>query len=601
MPRVPVSTNFSTAPDTLPGVQVRAPEQQAIAADQLRQTGQALGNAADSAFRIQMDIQHQANKLRLDDAMTQAQQAALKYEQEYKQLKGRDALFRGDKPLDQEYDDKLASDLQAIGASLGNEAQKQAWELESGAMRRQFRNGVASHIAGEFKTYNEQVQLGTIGVGTKTWIDKYADKKEAARARGIIISGVENLYKGSPQEFIDAKKAEALTTGHAAIIDDMLKAGQTQAARDYFASPQVQAELTQAGKARIGNVLQVSARHLDAMRAVDEVTAVDGWTIASADKMLRERFSQDPETLKVARAELTFRDSSRDESRKEVMATFIAPANQELANAERAGRPVSMSSAALLNIAKADTTGETYRQMVGRYADHNRQLQDRALARQERMRSITGQNAEQNASAIMFDMAANPDGYKGRSISGDLRDMIRGGQIRPSDALRIQKQWDDIQAGKETPELATFGTAEQYLNEMLAGAYVSSGPGDSPKAYKDMNKQEQADLKGRVRQEIDRVLTSAQQTEKRRYNDSEVRGVVANAFRNATMVTGRIWKDRQPIVVADPAGMGQRVGVTVMYNQIPTRTRAAIESALRNNGKPVTNQAVIEYYQAIGK
>lgn len=219
------------------------------------------------------------------------------------------------------------------------------------------------------------------------------------------------------------------------------------------------------------------------------------------------------------------------------------------------------------------------------------------------MAGITGTDPEQNASAILFDMAANPGAYKGKPIDGALREAIKGGTLRPSDALRIQSHWNDIQAGNKTLELATFSTAENYLNDLLDGAYISKGTGDTPKAFKDMEKTEQAAIKASVRLAVDRALTDAQKAEGRKYGGDEVRGVVLNAFRQATLVKKPLFgkDEKTPMLVVDPEGVGPRVGVTVNYNMIPADTRAAIESVLRKNRKPVTKQSVIEYYNAIGK
>lgn len=487
---------------------------------------------------------------------------------------------------------------------LKNPRQVELFDKLLAAPRDGFQRQLLQHQSREFEawqgeTYKNAIQTANDGAGLNYGDDNALD------------AGLIGLH--------GAIATRLQSQGATNLIGDEIK----RATGDYYASAVIGAmanndyararllltrhggEFSQEQRARLDGMLKPAEAHLGAMKAVDEATAEPGWTMASAEKVLRERYAQDPEGLKVARAELDYRDSVRDEGQKEVIAKFMAPANQELAEAERTGRPVSMSSRALLSLAGADPTGETYRQMVGRYADYNRQLQDRTMARDKRMAGITGTGTdpEQNASAILFDMAANPDAYKGKPIDGALREAIKGGTLRPSDALRIQNHWNDIQAGKKTFELATFSTAESYLNDLLDGAYISKGPGDTPKAFKDMGKTEQAAIKASVRLAVDRALTDAQKTEGRKYGGDEVRAVVLNAFRQATLVKKPlIGKDEKtPMLVVDPEGIGSRVGVTVNYNMIPADTRAAIESVLRRNRKPVTKQSVIEYYNAIGK
>ena len=485
---------------------------------------------------------------------------------------------------------------------LKNPRQVELFDKLLAAPRDGFQRQLLQHQSREFEawqgeTYKNAIQTTHEGAGLNYGDDNALDAGLIG-LRGAIATRLQSQ-------------------GAASLIGDEIK----RATGDYYASAVIGAmankdyararllltrhdgEFSQEQRVKLDGMLKPAEAHLGAMTAVDEATAEPGWTRASAEKVLRERYAQDPEGLKVARAELDYRDNVRDEGQNEVIAKFMAPANQELAEAERTGRPVSMSSRALLNLAGADPTGETYRQMVGRYADYNRQLQDRALARDKRMSGITGTDPEQNASAILFDMAANPGAYKGKPMDGALREAIKSGTLRPSDALRIQNHWNDIQAGNKTPELATFSTAENYLNDLLDGAYISKGTGDTPKAYKELGTTEQAALKASVRLAIDRALADAQVTEGRKYNNAEVRGVVLNAFRQATLVNkpliGR--DEKTPMLVVDPEGIGPRVGSTVNYNAIPAATRAAIESVLRKNGKPVTKQSVIEYYNAIGK
>lgn len=489
---------------------------------------------------------------------------------------------------------------------LKNPRQVELFDKLLAAPRDGFQRQLLQHQSREFEawqgeTYKNAIQTANDGAGLNYGDDNALD------------SGLIGLH--------GAIATRLQSQGATNLIGDEIK----RATGDYYASAVIGAmankdyararllltrhdgEFSQEQRVRLDGMLKPAESHLGAMTAVDEATADPWWTRASAEKVLRERYAQDPEGLKVARAELDYRDNVRDEGQKEVITRFMAPANQELAEAERTGRAVSMSSRALLNLAGADPTGETYRQMVGRYADHNRQLQDRALARDKRMAGITGTGTgtdpEQNASAILFDMAANPDAYKGKPIDGALREAIKGGTLRPSDALRIQNHWNDIQAGNKTFELATFSTAESYLNDLLDGAYISKGTGDTPKAFKDMEKTEQAAIKASVRLAVDRALTDAQKTEGRKYGGDEVRTVVLNAFRQATLVKKPLFgkDEKTPMLVVDPEGVGPRVGVTVNYNMIPADTRAAIESVLRKNRKPVTKQSVIEYYNAIGK
>lgn len=601
--KIPVSNNFGVAPTISPGADFKAPQASTAASEQLQQAGKAVQQGADAYARIQMDILQDANRLRLDAAGTEAQRVMLARMNEVKALKGEDAIYRGNKPLDDEYDEALTKDFDAIGSKLGNDAQRQAWALESGAMRRQFRSQVSSHLAAEYQNYGKQVQAGIIETSYQLMSQNIDRPEEIARGRDAIVGAVARLNKGAPPEFVTAETIKALTPAHASIVQSLLAGGAAQQARDYFARPDVQAEMLPAVRAKLSESLAVASADIMAEQAVQEVIGGmgDGWTRAEADKQLSSRFASDPATLKTARNLLNYQDGLRDDARKEYTRRLTEPVERLLGDADRSGGLISTSAPELVALRGRDA--EAYRTYSDRVAAHNEQVRSRSQARDKRMAEITSQNTEENASAILFDMAANPGAYKGKPIDGSLREAVKSGTLLPSDALRIQNHWNDIQAGNKTPELATFSTAENYLNDLLDGAYISKGTGDTPKAYKELDKTEQAALKASVRLAIDRALADAQVTEGRKYNNAEVRGVVLNAFRQATLVNKpRIGRDEKtPMLVADPEGIGPRVGVTVNYNMIPADTRAAIESVLRKNRKPVTKQSVIEYYNALGK
>jgi len=219
--RIPVSNNFGVAPTISPGADFKAPQASTVAADQLQQAGKAVQQGADAYARIQNDILQDANRLRLDAAGTEAQRIMLARMNEVKALKGESAIYRGNKPLDDEYDEALTKDFEAIGAKLGNDAQRQAWALESGAMRRQFRSQVSSHLAAEYQNYDKQVQAGIIETSYQLMSQNIDRPEEIARGRDAIVGAVARLNKGAPPEFVTAETVKALTPAHASIVQSI--------------------------------------------------------------------------------------------------------------------------------------------------------------------------------------------------------------------------------------------------------------------------------------------------------------------------------------------------------------------------------------------
>ena len=87
MPRVPVYDNFQVAPNNLPNVRVDgglSPEQAAAPGRQMQEFGRALQTAGGAGADIALDVQQQANQLRIDDALNKAAEigASLTYDKE---------------------------------------------------------------------------------------------------------------------------------------------------------------------------------------------------------------------------------------------------------------------------------------------------------------------------------------------------------------------------------------------------------------------------------------------------------------------------------------------------------------------------------------
>ena len=167
MPRVPTYDDFQTAPNTLPQAQFRSPDMPDVAGAQLQNLSQNLGRAGDAASRIALDMQTEANQLRVDDAINRAKEAALKltYDKDlgFTNQRGINALERSSgKPLADEYTDTLRDQVSQIAEGLGNDAQKQAFAMRSNDVLTSFRGTAIKHEADQFREYALSVREGTI-------------------------------------------------------------------------------------------------------------------------------------------------------------------------------------------------------------------------------------------------------------------------------------------------------------------------------------------------------------------------------------------------------------------------------------------------------
>lgn len=167
MPKVPTYDAFQATPNALPNARITAPDMPDVAGQQTQQFSQGLMRAGDAASRIALDVQNEANQLRVDDALNRAKEAALRltYDKDagFTSQRGINALERqSGKPLADEYGDALNEQISTISGSLGNDAQRQLFARHSANLQLQFRGQATQHEANEFKTYALSVREGTI-------------------------------------------------------------------------------------------------------------------------------------------------------------------------------------------------------------------------------------------------------------------------------------------------------------------------------------------------------------------------------------------------------------------------------------------------------
>lgn len=159
MPRVPTYDNFQAAPTGLPQARLSAPAMPNVAGQQNQQMAQNLGTAGNAAARAALDMQQQANQVRVDDALNRIKEESLRltYDKDagFTNLRGLDALERPDgKPLTDEYSERLQKQISDVSASLGNDAQRAAFGQHAGEILAQMRANATRHESSEFKSYS---------------------------------------------------------------------------------------------------------------------------------------------------------------------------------------------------------------------------------------------------------------------------------------------------------------------------------------------------------------------------------------------------------------------------------------------------------------
>ncbi|MDG9966928.1 transglycosylase SLT domain-containing protein [Achromobacter mucicolens] len=254
MPRVPTPDAPRVSSSGLPGVRQQAgPGALAaeIGARQSQQFGQNLMAAGVAATNIATDMQQQANQLRVDDAVNQAKEAALKLtfdpQAGYTNVKGIQALQReSGQPLATEYGDMLNQQFESIAAGLGNDAQRLAFRRASQNIGLQFQEQATRYEGEQFRTYAASVREGTIANATNEIGLYYNDPQKIDQNILSIQAAVADLgrMKGLSASQIEAQTRKMTSNAHLTALSSALQKNDVAYADAYMRkyAPQMDAD-----------------------------------------------------------------------------------------------------------------------------------------------------------------------------------------------------------------------------------------------------------------------------------------------------------------------------------------------------------------------
>lgn len=240
MPRVPSYDGLQVQASALPQARLTNTPVQDFAGQQSQQMARGLMQAGDAAGRVALDMQQQANEVRISEALNavKEEQLRLTFDQEtgYQGLKGKAAIERPDgKSLWDEYGEQLQRKVSDIEGTLGNDAQKAAFQQATSSMVTEFRGRAMQHVLGEDRTYRASVWEGVQATGVNEIRLAYGDPKAVESATRRIQAAVyaDAQLRGMSAEWVEAKTRDLLSSAHKSVAASLLDEGKVDTARSY--------------------------------------------------------------------------------------------------------------------------------------------------------------------------------------------------------------------------------------------------------------------------------------------------------------------------------------------------------------------------------
>lgn len=199
-----------------------APNLNPDAGKDMQRLGQGLQNTGSDFAAIAADMQARANTLRVDEAVNNAREAALRlaYDKDngYTMLKGKNALQNPDdtpRDITEEYGNQLRTHISTIASTLGNDAQRQAFALHANDLLTTFQGGVIRHVSSEYQTHALSVADGVQATATREIALKYNQPEviDAAIQRIEAETYRQAQLLGKSGEWQDAQARKLISNG----------------------------------------------------------------------------------------------------------------------------------------------------------------------------------------------------------------------------------------------------------------------------------------------------------------------------------------------------------------------------------------------------
>lgn len=573
MPRVPSYDNLTTSISNQPQVQVAAPTVKDVANEQGQQLGRALQSAGSDVSRIALDMQQDANKVRVNDAMNRAVSARLGLQVDALQQKGRNALEReSGKDLASEYDERLGAELDALTNSLGNDAQKAEFKAQSDQLRQQFRGTVTGHMVREQETFADETDEATIKTAIKQGVLLYGDTAMRQQSVDAISATIDRLAmrKGWSPEIRATKLADAVSPMHAGIIKSMIQSGNAEAAQSYY--DENSASMSLQSRASVQEPLQ---RAVFAQKADNEAVGIwaevgprskdDAVRLFDMDKLVDERIT-DVALRKEVKTALRTKGQAWNAQQTELKAQHEAGL-WKLAD-DGATLSQIRRSDAYLGLGEADQHRFEVAWQAERAQDQSRALtaDQRELTRlqiQEKRRELDG--------ADMYLTVSDPT-VLGRMTRSQVEAMrTRVGKEKTESLLR---KWDDLQKPGRLP-LAKMDDNDFKATAAQMGLDVFESKADP----------EDKAVVARVRMDVEQIITERERSAGKPLTREERVGVMRKALA-AEVTLKRKWRDDvlvRAALVADDA-LGE---VVIPDSERPLLAEALAAGYRRDPGNPM--------------
>lgn len=287
MAGVPTYDDFKVNPQGQTGFSIAVPDQRGFeqpigALAETSRATSAMGEELGRIVRIEAD---RANKTVAQAALNDAREIGLRltYDQKdgYTNVKGRNVLPKDGKPLADDYGEKFNTELARVRAGLANDAQRELFDSQAGALQAGFTENVMRYERSEWNVYQKSVVEGD----RLLTIEEIArNRSDPEKVEASLIKLDNTVAQGGALDGLSAQQIEAvqLANRSAAIggaVEAALNENDLPGAQALFAK--FRGQMNEADEGKADRILRREAGDKAAMDIAELV--VNGGAMPGSD------------------------------------------------------------------------------------------------------------------------------------------------------------------------------------------------------------------------------------------------------------------------------------------------------------------------------
>jgi len=555
MPTVPRYDSPQVRQTGLPNARVNtsAPLEAFGGGDGLERVNAAVGQLANTGARIALEEREKA-----DDVATQDYYAKLAREKQRLQWdpnsgamvkRGKDALG-----VMEEYGTQFDKFADSLEKDLKNENQRAIARKIRLQQRMDLDNHLERHTFSEAQALADETTKSGLLVAQNEAVLNYSDPQKIKESINTQVALLQSAAqrKGLPAESFQVLVQDATSKTHAAVLSRMLANGDDLAASDYFKNNKPQ--MTGADAASLEKALAEGSLRGETQRQATAIMDQTGGDLRSALDAARK--ISDPKVQESVVGEIKTRHAENERIKSENEEKLFKQASDYAEKALKRPDPVTWNGLSL----------------QARNAIDNRIEQLRKGVEPE-------PNSEDYYQLMHMASGVNATEFKRTNL------MMYRGKVTNSELASLIKIQTDMKNGAGSKELDTFRTDHMIVTDALNEMGIDPTPSPGSKDAKKV---------AAFRKQVDEQIRQIQANTGRKATNEEVQGIVDGLMVKGSVpgsgFFGFFQTEKRVFQLED----GEKISVAV--KDIPKSERMKIEAALRANGKPISDQAVLDLW-----